>query len=282
MLTQKYFGGVVPPRHELQPIDEEVLQQLREIPDRVASAIETYNFREATAHMMDLARTGNKYLADTEPWKAIKESKERVETILNIGLQITASLSVIGYPFLPFTSEKLQAMLKFQSTEWKKAGDSDLLTAGHTLEKPALLFQKVEDEWVEQQVAKLHQDDTATKEEPTTNLLPMKEEITYDDFVKLDMRVATILTAEKVKKSKKLLKMTLDTGLDQRTVLSGIAQHYEPEAIVGKQVCVLVNLAPRKMMGIESQGMILMAEDTDGKLLFMQPEGETSNGSGIS
>ncbi len=282
VLTQKYFDGVVPPRHELQPIDEAALRQLQEIPGRVAKAIENFNFREAAAHMIDLARTGNKYLADTEPWKVIKEDKARVETILNIGLQITASLSVISYPFLPFTSEKLQAMLNFQLTGWLTADANDLLATGHALEKPTLLFQKIEDEWVEQQVAKLHQEDPIDEEESETELLPMKEEITYDDFVKLDMRVATILTAEKVKKLKKLLKMTLDTGLDQRTVLSGIAQHYEPEAIIGKQVCVLVNLAPRKMMGIESQGMILMAEDPNGKLLFVQPEGEVSNGSGIS
>ncbi len=284
VLTQKYFDGLVPSRHKLQPIDEEALHQLQEIPNRVSTAIENFNFREAAAHMIDLARAGNKYLADTEPWKVIKADKMRVETILNISLQITASLSVISYPFLPFTSKKLQTMLNFQSTDWSTASANDLLAAGHMLEKPELLFQKIEDEWVEQQINKLHQEDAAKekKEEPTSDIAPMKEEITYDDFVKLDMRVATILTAEKVKKSKKLLKMTLDTGLDQRTVLSGIAQHYEPEAIIGKQVCVLVNLAPRKMMGIESQGMILMAEDPDGTLLFMQPEGKISDGSGIS
>ncbi|MEM8966435.1 MAG: methionine--tRNA ligase [Bacteroidota bacterium] len=282
VLTQKYFDGLVPTRHDLHPMDEEALQKLQEIPAKVASAVESFNFREALAYMIDLARTGNKYLADTEPWKVIKQDQARVETILNISLQITANLSIISAPFLTFTSQKLQAMLNFQSTDWRDAGRDDLLPARHTLEKPALLFQKIEDDWVDQQVAKLHQDDTTTEEEPTTNLAPMKEEITYDDFVKLDMRVATILTAEKVKKSKKLLKLTLDTGLDQRTVLSGIAQHYEPEDVIGKQVCVLVNLAPRKMMGIESQGMILMAEDADGALVFMQPENSVSNGSGIS
>ncbi|WKN40480.1 methionine--tRNA ligase [Tunicatimonas pelagia] len=284
VLTQKYFNGVVPPCHELQSIDEEVLHKLEDIPQKLATAIESFNFREAQNYMMELARTGNKYLADTEPWKAIKEDEKRVATILNISLQITASLSVVCQPFLPFTAQRLQQMLNFQSVNWNEAGKNNLLATEHTLEKPALLFQKVEDEWVEQQVAKLHQDDELTIDdlEPIAKFAPMKEEITYDDFVKLDMRVATILTAEKVKKSKKLLKMTLDTGLDQRTVLSGIAQHYEPEAIIGKQVCVLVNLAPRKMMGIESQGMILMAEDTDGKLLFIQPEGKIDDGSGIS
>jgi methionyl-tRNA synthetase len=280
VLTQKYFNGVVPQRHALETIDEKALEQIREASDKVATAIENFNFREAIAHMIDLARVGNKYLADTEPWKVIKNDKERVETILNTSLQITASLSIICRPFLPYTADKLQRMLNFQSSDWSDASRDDLLAVGHTLEKPALLFQKIEDSWVEEQVAKLHQDTAAEETVPT--IPPMKDEITYDDFVKLDMRVATILTAEKVKKSKKLLKLTLDTGLDQRTVLSGIAQHYEPEAIIGKQVCVLVNLAPRKMMGIESQGMILMAEDTDGSLVFIQPENGISNGSGIS
>ncbi|MEM6842910.1 MAG: methionine--tRNA ligase [Bacteroidota bacterium] len=282
VLTQKYFDGLVPAQHDLQPVDEEALQKLRDIPNNVATAIENFSFREALAHMMDLARTGNKYLADTEPWKAIKQDRERVGTILNVSLQITAGLSVVCCPFLPFTAERLQKMLNLSAANWTDAGRDNLLTAGHTLEKPTLLFQKIEDNWVEQQVTKLHQDDAVAEEEPNTNLPPMKEEITYDDFVKLDMRVATILIAEKVKKSKKLLKLTLDTGLDQRTVLSGIAQHYEPEDIIGKQVCVLVNLAPRKMMGIESQGMILMAEDADGSLQFIQPDDSVGNGSGIS
>ncbi|MEQ9439314.1 MAG: methionine--tRNA ligase [Cyclobacteriaceae bacterium] len=281
VLTQKYFEGVVPERHALAPIDEAALAKLQEIPDNVSESIEKFNFREAIANMMELARVGNKYLADTEPWKVIKTDQARVETILNISLQITASLSVISNPFLPFTARKLQDMLNFHSEDWSDAQRDDLLSSGHQLAKPTLLFEKIEDQLVEQQVQKLHQENTAA-EEPDVVIMPQKEEITYDDFVKLDMRVATIVSAEKIKKSKKLLRLTLNTGLDQRTVLSGIAQFYEPEAIIGKQVCVLVNLAPRKMMGVESQGMILMAEKPDGSLLFIQPEKEADSGSTIS
>nr|WKN36646.1 methionine--tRNA ligase [Tunicatimonas sp. TK19036] len=281
VLTQKYFDGTVPERHATETLDEEALSKLKEIPLKVAESIENFNFREAIAYMMDLARTGNKYLADAEPWKVIKTDRERVETILNISLQITASLSIICQPFLPFTSKKLQTMLNIQLEDWTDAQRDDLLAAGHQLAEPTLLFEKIEDQLVDQQVQKLHTENVTEEAAPPT-LMPQKEEITYDDFAKLDLRVATIVEAEKMKKSKKLLRLTLDTGLDRRTVLSGIAQSYEPEAIIGKQVCVLINLAPRKMMGVESQGMILMAEKPDGSLLFVQPEQDADSGSTIS
>ena len=282
VLTHKYFDGNVPQADGWQPIDEALIETMQRIPNQVAEAIEHYRFRDALAAMMDLARAGNKYLADTEPWKVIKEDKERVGTILNLSLQLTASLSVLCEPFLPFTSKRLQAMLNFTSRSWDDTQRPDLLDAGHTIEPAKLLFEKIEDETVEAQTQKLMtQETTAHNAEPPLLTL-QKEEITYDDFVKLDIRVATILAAEKVKKSKKLLKLTLDTGIDQRTVLSGIAEQYAPEEVVGQQVCVLVNLAPRRMMGIESQGMVLMAEDADGSLVFVKPEKKTSDGSSIS
>ena len=281
VLTHKYFGGKVPERGTLEAIDQETLAQMQQLPEKVGQAIEAFRFREALSLMMELARAGNKYLADTEPWKVMKQDEARTQTILNIGLQITASLSVLCEPFLPFTHQRLQQMLSISYKAWEDATRDDLLAAGHALETPSLLFEKIEDEMIEKQIDKLL-DTRHGSESEETNTTPQKEEIVYDDFVKLDMRVATIEAAEKLEKSKKLLKLTLDTGLDRRTVLSGIAQHYAPEDIVGKQVCVLVNLAPRKMMGIESQGMVLMAEDADGSLRFVVPEEKVDNGSGIS
>ena len=281
VLTHKYFQGVVPEPGEWQEVDKELIGQLKNIPDQVAQAIEDFKFRDALAYMMDLARAGNKYLADTEPWKAIKHDEGRVKTILHLSLQLTASLSVVCEPFLPFTSQELQKMLNFSSRHWGDAQRHDLLVAGHTIAEAKLLFEKIEDATVETQMQKLMTNGSSTQPE-RTDLMPQKEEIIYDDFSKLDMRVATILSAEKVEKSKKLLKLTLDTGVDQRIVVSGIAQHHDPEEIVGKQVCVLINLAPRQIMGIQSQGMILMAEDADGSLVFVQPEEGMANGSGIS
>ena len=281
VLTHKYFQGVVPEPGEWQEVDRQLIEQIETIPTQVAQAIEEYKFRDALAYMMDLARTGNKYLADTEPWKVIKQDEARVKTILHLSLQLTASLSVLCEPFLPFTSEELQTMLNFSSRRWEDAQQHDLLTAGHQINEARLLFEKIEDDTVETQMQKLMVNDTIPETEEVT-LTPQKKEIIYDDFSKIDIRVATVLTAEKIKKSKKLLKLTLDTGIDQRTVLSGIAEQYAPEEVVGKQVCVLINLAPRRMMGIESQGMILMAEDQDGSLAFVQPEKAVGNGSGVS
>ena len=281
VLTHKYFQGVVPEPGAWQEVDEELMEQMRQIPERVAQAIEEFRFRDALAHMMDLARAGNKYLADTQPWKVIKEDEGRVKTILHLSLQLTANLSVLCEPFLPFTNRELQQMLNFESKQWDDTQRHDLLVAGHAIAEPHLLFEKIEDDTVGAQTQKLVMNEPIPTPE-SKPLSPQKEEIGFDDFVKLDIRVATILSAEAVKKSKKLLKLTLDTGLDQRTVLSGIAEHYAPEVIVGKQVCVLINLAPRKMMGVESQGMVLMAEDRDGSLAFVQPDKEVGNGSGVS
>ena len=281
VLTQKYFGGVVPEAEAWQEVDRELMEQMQQIPERVAQAIEEFRFRDALAHMMDLARAGNKYLADTQPWKVIKEDEGRVKTILHLSLQLTANLSVLCEPFLPFTNRELQQMLNFESRQWDDTQRHDLLVAGHAIAEPHLLFEKIEDDTVEAQTQKLVMNEPIPTSE-SKPLSPQKEEMGFDDFVKLDIRVATILSAEAVKKSKKLLKLTLDTGLDQRTVLSGIAEHYAPEVIVGKQVCVLINLAPRKMMGVESQGMVLMAEDRDGSLAFVQPDKEVGNGSGVS
>lgn len=231
--------------------------------------------------MMDFARLGNKYLADTEPWKVIKTDPERTATILNVALNIAANLSILSSPFLPFTSEKLRSTLGLTTILWKDAGKDKLLPVGAQIGPANLLFEKIEDEAVEAQVSKL----LATKTQndlSAAQVEPVKELIAYDDFAKLDMRIVTILTAEKMPKSKKLLKLTVDTGVDKRTVLSGIAEHFSPEQLIGKQVTMLVNLAPRKMMGIDSEGMILMAEDVTGKLKLLQPHEATKSGSTIS
>ena len=281
VLTQKFFDNKVPALDELQEIDKKVLADLKLFPTRISDSIETYRFREATANLMDLARLGNKYLAETEPWKLAKSDLPRVGTILNIALQIAANLSVMAEPFLPFSASKLKAMLNFGSTQWHQAGAGDLLAAGHLLGESALLFEKIEDEVIEVQIKKLF--DTKKKMElesqPAT---PAKPEVSFDEFSKMDIRIGKILKAERVEKSKKLLKLQVDTGIDTRTVMSGIAEHFEPEDIIGKQVTILVNLAPRKIMGVESQGMILMASDKDGSLKLLSPGSETSPGSVIS
>jgi methionyl-tRNA synthetase len=258
-----------------------LLQQIQEYPAKVGEAIEQFRFREAVALMIDLARTGNKYLADTEPWKEIKTDEERVKTILYTALQLTASLVTVMKPFLPFTSEKLAQMLNMEILAWSQASLQQQLPEGHAINQPALLFEKIEYEVVEAQVEKLHQSKKAN-EAATKNVVPAKAEIKFDDFSKIDMRIGTILSAEKMEKSDKLLKLKVDTGIDQRTILSGIAKHYQPEEIIGKQICLLVNLAPRKMMGIPSEGMILMAENPEGKLVFLQPSENIDNGSTIS
>jgi methionyl-tRNA synthetase len=281
VLTQKFFDNKVPVLGELQEIDKKALADLKLFPTRISDSIETYRFREATANLMDLARLGNKYLAETEPWKLAKTDLPRVGTILNIALQIAANLSVMAEPFLPFSANKLKAMLNFGTTQWHQAGEGDLLKAGHPLGESALLFEKIEDEVIEVQIKKLF--DTKKKMElesqPAT---PAKPEVSFDEFSKMDIRIGKILKAERVEKSKKLLKLQVDTGIDTRTVMSGIAEHFAPEDIIGKQVTILVNLAPRKIMGVESQGMILMASDKDGSLKLLSPGSETSSGSVIS
>ena len=281
VLTQKYFDNKVPHKGPLDEIDKKAIEALQLVPDLVSSAIEGYRFREATAHMLDVARLGNKYLAETEPWKLAKTDLARVGTILHVALQVAANLAIIGEPFLPFTSKKLQEMLKLDKFTWKEAGSSILLKEGHALGEGKLLFEKIEDDTIQRQIKKLM--DTKEKVEHTAQPVnPAKAEITFDDFSKMDIRIGTIVEAEKVEKSKKLLKLKVNTGIDVRTVMSGIAEHFSPEQIVGKQVTLLVNLAPRKIMGVESQGMILMAEDKNGALKLLQPSDGVSPGSAIS
>jgi len=281
VLTQKFFDNKVPAQSELLEVDKKAVEELKRFPSRIADSIEAYRFREATASLMDLARLGNKYLAETEPWKIAKTDMPRVGTILNIALQIAANLSVMAEPFLPFSAGKLKTMLNFGTTKWHQAGTGDLLAAGHPLGEASLLFEKIEDEVIDVQIKKLF--DTKKKMElesqPAT---PAKPEVSFDEFSKMDIRIGKILKAERVEKSKKLLKLQVDTGIDTRTVMSGIAEHFSPEDIIGKQVTILVNLAPRKIMGVESQGMILMASDKDGSLRMLSPGSETSPGSVIS
>lgn len=273
VLTQKYYEGVVPAPNDFNEQDQEVLAELEKIPQKIAASIEAFRFREAQTEAMNLARLGNKYLAECEPWKIVKTDPERVKTIIYISLQITANLAIVFEPFLPFTSDKLNDFLNINPLKWSMAGRMDLIRQGHQIGKPEILFSKIEDDKVEAQRDKLKHTES--------KFPPMKEEITFDDFTKLDIRVGQIKSAEKVEKADKLLKLTVDTGLDVRTVVSGIAEHYSPDDIVGQKVSILMNLAPRKIRGIESQGMILMAEDAEGKLSFVSPTKEMEAGGEI-
>ena len=281
VLTHKFFDGKVPECGELQKIDTRLIEEIEASPDRIAVSLDKYRFREALARYMEIARAGNKYLADTEPWKLIKEDKERVGTILNLALQIVANLAVLGEPFLPDTANKISAIINLDKLPWKEAGTDQLLQAGQPINQPELLFEKIDDKVVAQQVEKL-QNTKDKNEAAMAEVKGQKEEITYDDFAKLDIRIGTVLAAEKLPKSKKLLKLSIDTGVDQRTILSGISQHFEPEELIGKQVTVLINLVPRKMMGIESEGMVLMAEDATGDLRLMIPQEDVKNGSEVN
>jgi len=279
VLTQKYFDGIVP---EVDSFDEDakkVFEEIKEFPNTISASIERYRFREALAELMNLARLGNKYLTDKEPWKIFKTDPEKVKEILNVSLQIVANLSVLSEPFLPFTAKKLQDMINLKGLCWDDCGNTDLLKPGHKLNKAEFLFERIEDSVIEEQVQKLL--NTKKENEMNTAAKPAKETIEFDDFVKVDIRTGTILEAEKVAKTKKLLKLKIDTGIDQRTVVSGIAEYYNAEDIIGKKVSILVNLAPRKLRGIESQGMILMAEDSEGKLCFVSPTEDVKNGSEI-
>lgn len=280
VLTQKYYEGVAPAAGELTDFDRETLAEIPAIVKRVESSLDQFRFREAVKEAMNLARLGNKYLADTEPWKLIKTDAERVKTIMNIALQISANLAVLMEPFLPFTADKMRKMMNLGNLKWADCGRLDLIEAGKLINAPELLFDKIEDATIQEQLDKL----VATKEANEAanwQAEPVKENIQFDDFTKMDIRVGTILEAEKVAKTKKLLKLTVDTGIDQRTVVSGIAEFFKPEEIIGKQVSILVNLAPRKIKGIESQGMILMAEDVNGELAFVMPGKEIQPGSEI-
>ncbi len=284
VLTHKYYDGKLPSRNELDVRDEEVIDAMHTFPAKIEASLEQFKFREATTHLMDLARVGNKYLADTEPWKLIKTDPERVATIMNLALQLAGSLAILSEPFLPFTAEKLKVMLNQKAVDWSMAGGLDLLPAGSVINEASLLFEKIEDESVEAQVKKLM--DTKKENEaaaaPAPQAAPAKETATFDEFMKMDLRVGEIKTAEKVEKSNKLLKFTVDTGLDTRTILSGVAKHFTPEEMIGKKVVVLANLAPRMIMGVESQGMLLFAENADGSLKAVSPGELAENGATIA
>ena len=280
VLTQKYWDGVVPAKGELTEQDKEVISQLNEYPVKISSSIEKHRYKEALAEFMKLSALGNKYLAETEPWKLIKEDEGRVKTIMNIAIQITSSLAVLSEPFLPETSNKLRHMINLSELSWESLSEENI-KEGHQINKPSLLFERLDNEIVEEQRAKLQK---AKEEAEAANktIEPQKETTTFDVFQKMDIRVGTIVEAEKIKKAKKLLKLKVDTGIDTRTVVSGIAQFYKPEDIIGQQVSILVNLAPRKMLGIESEGMILMAENNKGELQFVAPNVASDNGSVIA
>lgn len=280
VLTQKYFSGKVPERGELTDYDRQTIAEFAEIRDRIEQELEHYHFREALKEAMNLARIGNKYLADTEPWKLAKTDMSRVGTILNLALQITANLTIVFAPFLPVSTHKLLNMLQVDAFEWEQAGSVELLSEGHQLGEPELLFEKIEDEAIEAQIKRL-QDCKAANEEAERKVNPVAKDIAFDDFLKLDIRVGTVLECSKVPKADKLLQFRLDDGLGGRTIVSGIAQHYTPEELIGKQVCFIANLPPRKLRGIESQGMILSAEDADGRLRVVQPSEAVASGSQV-
>ena len=282
VLTDKYYKGVVPSVRELTQVDREVFAQIKELIQKIEQSLERYRFREAQQELMNIARLGNKYLADEEPWKLIKEDPKRVETIMYIALHIATALAVTSEPFLPFTSEKLKCMLNFSTMEkaptWQDIPLSDrLIPQGHTIGESVLLFEKIEDETIEKQIAKLEKSKQTNKQAITndhTTVVPQKELISYEDFAKMDIRIGTILEAEKMPKADKLLILKVDTGIDQRTIVSGIAQSFDPKEIIGKKVTVLANLAPRKLRGVESHGMILMVENSAGKYVFLNPDAE--------
>ena len=283
VLTNKYYNGIVPEPNDFSEIDEDVLAAIKEFPLTIGKSIERYRFREASQELMSLARLGNKYLADEEPWKVIKLDEERVKTIMYVALQISAALAVVSEPFLPFSATKLKNILNISaSLSWEDVTENTvLLPETHQINKAELLFSKIEDKEIEAQVEKLAATKIANEQENKVTA-PQKETIEFEDFTKLDIRVGTILEAEKVAKTKKLLKLKVDVGIDIRTIVSGIAESFSPEEIIGLQVSVLVNLAPRKIRGVESQGMILMTDTPDGKLAFVAPTKEVKNGQAVS
>ena len=280
-LTKKYWDGVVPACGELHDVDRQAIQEFKDVKEKVEAYLEAFKFREAQKEAMNLARIGNKYITECEPWKVWKTDPKRVETILNLSLQLVANLSIAFEPFLPFSSKKLRSMINMTEYDWSELGSTDLLPAGKQLAEPELLFDKIEDEAIEAQLRKLEETRKAN-EEAAYKAEPVKKEIPFDDFEKLDIRVGHNLRCEKVKKSKKLLKFTLDDGSGtERTILSGIAAYYEPEQLTGKDVLFIANFAPRRMMGIESQGMILSAVNSDGSLTVTTTLGEVKPGSQV-
>ena len=280
VLINKYWDGVVPPQGILTDFDKEVLKELEKYPSKIAASIKKHRYKEALSYLMKLSALGNKYLTETEPWKVIKTDEERVKSILNISIQITASLGVLSSPFLPETSKKLLEILNKESFQWNDVSSSNI-KSGHKINQGVHLFKRIDEKVIDEQRSKLEKAKQET-EAASQKVNPQKETTTFDEFQKIDLRVGTIIDADKIKKSKKLLKLKVDTGIDQRTVVSGIAQFFDPKDIIGKQVSILVNLAPRKMLGIESEGMILMAENSKGELQFVAPNQPTENGSSIS
>ncbi len=279
-LTQKYYNGIVPACGELTDYDKETLNEFKDVKAKVEELLDVFKFRDAQKEAMNLARIGNKYIADSEPWKVVKTDPERVKTIIYISLQLTANLAIAFEPFLPFSSEKLRKMLNMDSFEWNQLGSTELLTPGHQLATPELLFEKIEDDAIQAQVQKLL-DTKKANEEANYKANPIKENIAFEDFEKLDIRVGTVLECTKVPKADKLLCFKIADGLENRTIVSGIAKYYKPEELVGKQVCFIANLAPRKLKGIESQGMILSALDNDGSLSVVTVNREVKPGSEV-
>ena len=281
VLIDKNFGSVVPPKAEGTGLEADLMAAVAEIPAKLAVALENYKFRDALVLAMEIARLGNKYLAEAEPWKIMKEDPAKAGTVLNYAVQLVAHASIALEPFIPFSAQKLRTALGMDSFEWSSIGDFEVIAAGTALQNPGLLFEKIEDDAVQKQVDKLVQ--TKAQMELATKTVPaLKETVAFDDFAKMDIRIGEIVAAEKMEKSKKLLKLQVNDGFVTRTILSGIAEHFAPEDLIGKQVTFLANLAPRKMMGIESEGMILMAEDADGSLALVQPNKQIWNGGTVN
>ena len=281
VLTEKYFDGAVPQKGALDAEEVEYLEQIVKQREAICEALESYRFRDALKEYMQLARLGNKYLADREPWKVIKSDKERVASIVYVSLQLAAALSVLGRPFLPFAAKKMTQMLQLPEIHWADLS-TELLSSGHKLGKAELLFERIEDAAIEAQIERLRKNAEANAQQQNATVAPAKDDITFEQFEALDLRIGTVLEAERIPKTQKLLKLLVDTGIDKRIIVSGIAEYFTPETIIGKQVTVIVNLAPRKIKGVESHGMLLFAQSGDGVLHIMHPEGGAENGSKIS
>ncbi len=281
VLTHKFYEGKVPKCGELTDLDRQTVAEIAKFPELIGRSIENYRFREAVGEMMDLARVGNKYLTETEPWKLIKSDPERTATVMNLSLQICANLAVLCAPFLPFTADKMHRIMNMQALGWQDAGRTDILMEGHQIDKPELLFEQISDETIQAQIDKLQ----ATKKQNELNAwapAAVKQEVAFDDFGKVDIRVGTVLECSKVPKADKLLQFKIDDGMGGRTIVSGIAKYYtNPEELVGKQVCFIANFAPRKLKGVESQGMILSAEDRDGRLVLITPSQLVTSGCSV-
>ena len=277
VLTQKYYNGIVPQPNEFAQVDKDLYHEMQQIPEKIGKNLDEFRFRDALTEMMNLARLGNKYLADEEPWKVIKDNPERVKTQMFCALQVAGALAYLCEPFLPFTSQKMKSGLNLGNKNWYEVLNTPPIPTGHQINEMPLLFSKIEDDVIEAQIKKL-ENTKINNQKTNPNANPMKEQISFDDFTKIDLRTATILEAEKVEKADKLLKLKVDTGVDIRTVVSGIAESFSPEELVGKQVMILLNLAPRKIRGIESQGMLLLTTKADGKLAFVTPDETVANG----